>query len=146
MSTTDPVRSRHVGRAEPALRVFLLLIGVITALPALALIDSYALEWTYGVTDPEPMTLALLRHRGMLQLLLGAALVWAALWPPARLPSAIAAIAGKGTFLLLILPDPALRGDLALFSTVFDAACIVLLGCLGARIILARRRPSTEVS
>ncbi|MFD1938622.1 hypothetical protein ACFSKW_44830 [Nonomuraea mangrovi] len=98
---------------ETALRVALVAMGLVTTLPALALITSYALEWTYGVIDPEPMTLALLQHRGMLQLLLGAALVWAAFFPPARRAAAIAAVAGKSTFLLLILPDPDLRADLA---------------------------------
>ncbi|PXY25849.1 hypothetical protein DI005_07020 [Prauserella sp. PE36] len=116
--------------AEASVRVGLVAMGVITASPALALLDTYTLEWTYGITDPDAMTQALLQHRGMLQLLLGGALVWAAFFRPARIPAAIGAIAGKVTFLSLILPDPGLRADLATFSTVFDLACIVLLAAL----------------
>ncbi|MET9339152.1 hypothetical protein [Nonomuraea sp. NPDC003804] len=116
-----------VATRETALRVALVAMGLVTTLPALALVTSYALEWTYGVIAPEPMTLALLQHRGMLQLLLGAALIWAAFFPPARRAAAIAAVAGKSTFLLLILPNPDLRADLAPFSTVVDLTCIVAL-------------------
>ncbi|ONK13511.1 hypothetical protein [Streptomyces sp. MP131-18] len=119
-------------RGDTALRATLVVMGLITATPALALVDGHALEWTYGVADPEPMTEALLQHRGMLQLLLGAALVWAAFFRPARPAAALAAVVGKGAFLLLLLPDPALRADLAPFSTVFDLSCIVLLTALGA--------------
>lgn len=125
------------GRGEPIVRTVLVLVGVVTALPALALVDVGTLELSYGLTDAEGMTLALLQHRGMLQLLLGAALVWAAFFPQARLAAALAAIVGKTTFLTLILPDPALRPDLALFSTVFDLTCIVLLAGLAVREIRA---------
>jgi hypothetical protein len=108
-------------------------MGIVTATPALALIDVYALEWTYGLTDTDPMTTALLQHRGMLQLLLGAALVWAAFAPAVWLGAAIAAIVGKATFLALVLPNATMRDDLATFSIVFDLACIVLLGALVSR-------------
>lgn len=111
-------------------RVALVVMGVVTATPALALVDVYALEWTYGLTDTDPMTTALLQHRGMLQLLLGAALVWAAFFPAARIGVALGAIAGKATFLALLLPDPMLRGDVATFSIVFDVACVVFLAAL----------------
>lgn len=129
-------------RLEWAIRIALVLMGAITATPALALVDAYTLEVTYQVTEPEPMALALLQHRGMLQLVLGAALVWAAFFPPVRIGAACAAIATKATFLALILPDPALRSDLAPFSTFFDLTCIVLLTGLLAREIdrAAKRR------
>lgn len=121
------------------LRTLLLVTGVVTATPALALVNAYALEWTYGVTDPEPMTLALLQHRGMLQLLLGAALVWAAFFRSGRLAAAVAAVLGKSTFLLLILPDPAIRSDLALFSVAFDLFCVVALSVVAVRELRALR-------
>ncbi|WP_280358832.1 hypothetical protein [Nocardia otitidiscaviarum] len=125
--------------SESTLRVLLMTMGLITATPAIALVDAYALEWTYRVTDPDPMTLALLQHRGMLQLLLGAALVWAAFHPPARFAAAIAAIVGKSTFLLLILPNPTIRGDLAPFSIVFDLLCIAALTGVAIRYARPRR-------
>lgn len=141
-----PARPRAAAFPSPPwdalVRPVLMVMGVVTALPALALIDLYALEWTYQVTDTTPMTAALLQHRGMLQALLGAALVWAAFSPAVRLGAAIAAVAGKSTFLALILPEPALRGDLALFSIVVDLACIVLLAGLAVGEIAARRRPA----
>jgi hypothetical protein len=122
-------------RAEPALRVTLALIGVITTIPAFALVDVGILDWNYGVADPSPMTQALLQHRGMLQLLLGAAIVWAAFHPPVRLAAALAAVIGKSTFLALILPQPAVRADLSPLSVWFDTACIVVLGALAVRIL-----------
>lgn len=128
------------GRLEPTIRIALILMGAITATPALALIDTYALEVTYQVTGAGPMEVALLQHRGMLQLVLGAALVWAAFFPPARIAASAAAITTKATFLALILPDPELRGDLALFSTVFDLTCIVVLTGLIAHRLAGRRR------
>lgn len=108
----------------------LVLMGLVTALPALALIDVYALEWTYRVTDTDPMVVALLRHRGALQLALGAAIVWAAFDAGVRIPVAAAAIATKSAFLALILTDSRIRGHLAPFSVYFDLACIVLLAAL----------------
>ncbi|SFB05149.1 hypothetical protein SAMN05216266_10457 [Amycolatopsis marina] len=126
-------------RGEQLLRTLLLVTGVVTATPALALVNAYALEWTYGVTDPDSMTLALLQHRGMLQLLLGAALVWAAFFRPGRLAAAAAAVVGKATFLLLILSDPSIRSDLALFSTAFDLFCIVTLSVVAVRELRALR-------
>jgi hypothetical protein len=133
---------RSAGRAEPVVRTGLVLIGLITTGPVLALVDPGTLEWGYGIGDVEGMTLALLQHRGMLQLLLGAALVWAAFFRPARLAAALAAITGKTTFLALILPDPVLRTDLALFSAVFDLTCVVLLAGLAVHEIRTLRTPS----
>ncbi|MEV4168818.1 hypothetical protein [Nonomuraea sp. NPDC049709] len=126
-------------RAEPALRVLLALIGAITTLPALALVNVGILDWNYGVADPAPMTQALLQHRGMLQLLLGAAIMWAAFHPPVRLAASLAAVAGKTTFLALILPNAAIRGDLSPLSVWFDLFCIVVLGLLAARLLTRPR-------
>lgn len=125
------------------LRTTLLIMGLVTALPALALIDPYALEWTYRVADTDPMVTALLQHRGMLQLVLGAALVWAGFDAHVRVPVAAAAIATKAVFLALILPDSGTRADLAAFSVAFDLACIVLLAALIAVESTQRRRVGT---
>ncbi|WP_051326098.1 hypothetical protein [Glycomyces tenuis] len=127
-----------------AVRTTLLLMGLITALPALALIDAYTLEWTYQVTETDPMVIALLQHRGALQLALGAAIAWAAFDARARIPVAAAAIATKSVFLALILPDERLRTDLSAFSVYFDLACIVLLAALIALESHRRRRPSAR--
>ncbi|MBF6214423.1 hypothetical protein IU433_27785 [Nocardia puris] len=121
------------GRGERTVRVLLVTTGVVTATPALALLDPYALEWTYGVTNPDAMTLALLQHRGMLQFVLGAALVWAAWFRPARPAAALGAVATKTVFLALILPNAAIRGDLALFSVIFDLFCVVVLTAIAVR-------------
>ncbi|TMR21393.1 hypothetical protein ETD86_15280 [Nonomuraea turkmeniaca] len=126
-------------RIEPAARIVLALMGVITALPAVAIVNAGILDWNYGVSDPPPTTLALLQHRGMLQLLLGAALTWAAFHPPVRLGAALAAVAGKSTFLTLMLPNPAIRAGLAPSGIVFDLTCIVVLGLLAAYLVMRRR-------
>jgi len=125
---------------ELAVRTLLVLIAVGTASPVLVLIDVYTLQISYGVTDPEPMTLALLQHRGIMQLVLGAALVWAAFFPAARAAIALGAIVTKSAFLLLILPDARLRVELNLFSIVFDSACIVLLSALATAYLLGRAK------
>ncbi|HLU57591.1 MAG TPA: hypothetical protein VKZ81_19215 [Pseudonocardia sp.] len=126
-------------KPSAALTVVFVVIGVITATPVLALADPEVLRWTYGVTDPDPMTLALLQHRGVLQLALGAALVWAGLFAPARVPVAVGASVTKGTFLALLLPHPALREDVTPFSVVFDAACLVFFAAFLAATARARR-------
>lgn len=111
------------GRTRPVLTVAFAVVGAVTALPVLALVDADVLRWTYAVRDPDPMTLALLQHRGVLQLALGAGLVWAALFPPARIAVVLAALVTKSSFLALVL-RPGLRADVAPFSIVFDAVCI----------------------
>ncbi len=65
---------------ETIIRAVLILMGVLTATPVLSLVNPSQLE-AYGVIDPDPIVLTLLQHRGIFQLLLGAALVWAALRP-----------------------------------------------------------------
>jgi hypothetical protein len=131
VSLTDGVAVPQ--RTEQAVRAALVAMGAVTTLPVLALASPAVLRWSYGISAPDGMTLALLQHRGVLQLLLGAAIAGAAFHRPVRVAVALGAAASKATFLLLILPDPALRADLALLSTVFDATCIVLLAAIAAR-------------
>ncbi|GAA3129426.1 hypothetical protein [Streptosporangium carneum] len=126
-------------RGETAVRAAFTVTGLITTLPVLALVSASMLSVNYGITDPDPMVLALLQHRGVLQLLLGAALVWAAFFPPVRLVAAPAAILAKSVFLGLILPNAAARPDLSPLSVVFDLSCIAALGAVTVRELLARR-------
>ncbi|MEV8635069.1 hypothetical protein AB0395_25770 [Streptosporangium sp. NPDC051023] len=126
-------------RGETAVRAAFTVTGLITTLPILALVNTAMLEMNYGVSDPGPMVLALLQHRGVLQLLLGAALIWAAFFPPVRLAAAPAAILAKSAFLGLILPNAAARPDLSTLSIVFDLSCIVVLALVTVREVVARR-------
>jgi hypothetical protein len=113
---------------EKVCRVVLVLMGVITAGPVLALFSPGRLSG-YGLDDAalDPMVLALLQHRGMLQAALGAALVWAAFQPAVRIPAALAAIATKSTFLALTLPLEILSG------AVFDMVAITILAAIAFR-------------
>jgi hypothetical protein len=109
------------------LRVILTIVGVITATPALALVWPGMLETSYGLSNLDPMTTALLQHRGVLQGALGAAIVWAAFFPPARVPASATAIVTKSTFLALTAVDAQMRADMNLVSLVFDPIAIVIL-------------------
>lgn len=90
---------------------------------------------------------ALLQHRGIFQLLLGAALVWAALRPDIRVPVAIAAIVSKGVALALTVSRPDVLAESRAVAMVFDPICLVLLTALlihtGVR---ARRFPAGRVA
>ncbi|RJL35479.1 hypothetical protein [Bailinhaonella thermotolerans] len=90
-------------RSERAVRVTLVLLGVITATPVVALAAPGTLESAYGAAAPaDAVHLALLQHRGVLQAALGAALIWAAFHPAARIPAALTAVATKTAFLVLM--------------------------------------------
>ncbi|GAA0359843.1 hypothetical protein GCM10009530_06430 [Microbispora corallina] len=122
---------------ERTIRVVLVLLGVITALPALALVSPrWALGFSYGIPVPsDPMAAALLQHRGVLQAALGAALVWAAFAAVARVPAAVTAIVTKSVFLALMAMLPADVRAGAVSGIVFDGVAIVLL----ALIVVHRR-------
>jgi len=76
----------------------------------------------------------------VLQLALGAAIVWAGLRPALRVAVAATATVTKATFLGLLLRHPALRADLSSFSLWFDSACIVIFAAY-VTTALARRQP-----
>lgn len=95
---------------------------------------------SYGIEHPDAPTLAGLRHRGVLQLPLGAALVLAALRPRHRLPVLIGALLAKGSFLGLVLSDPAVRAEDSPVGTAFDGVSIVLLAAIPLRETRAGRR------
>lgn len=119
-------------------RVVLIVMGVLTATPVLAVIDPGRLG-SYGVVDPDLVVLTLLQHRGVLQLALGAALVWAAVRPDVRVPIAAAAITTKGVGLALTLSRPEVAAVASPVPLVFDAVSIVVLSALVVDAIRRRR-------
>ncbi|MEU8287074.1 hypothetical protein AB0C01_22340 [Micromonospora sp. NPDC048905] len=124
------------------MRVILCVVGVITATPALALLWPQLLTSSYGLTHPDPMTTALLQHRGLLQAALGAAIIWGAFHLPARVPAAATAIVTKSAFLALTVVDGGMRADMNLISLVFDPIAIVIL----AVVIVLQLRESTPAA
>ncbi|MFE1593427.1 hypothetical protein [Nocardia sp. NPDC058705] len=128
---------------DRAVKTALVVLGVITMTPVLALVSPAALEY-YGLTQLSPMETALLRHRGVMQAVLGAALVWAAFVPAVQVPVAVAAIATKTANLVLTLSDPVTRPDAPLFSTVFDTLAVLLL--IGLVALRLRPAPSRAVA
>ncbi|MFE0154720.1 hypothetical protein ACFWY5_46825 [Nonomuraea sp. NPDC059007] len=117
-------------------RIILVALGVITATPVAALFVPASLITAYGMAVPsDPMALALLQHRGMLQAALGAALVWAAFQSLARIPVAAAAIVTKATFLVLLGPER--FGDT--LGAPFDVLAIALLV-----VVIVRRKFDTR--
>jgi hypothetical protein len=132
------------GRAgELAIRISLVVMGVFTALPVLALVQPGQLESSYGVTDPDPMVLTLLQHRGMLQLLAGAALVWAAVRPAVRVPISLGVVAAKTTALALTVIRPDAQAQASAVIQGFDIACVIAL--LAIAVASRSRRPSIRL-
>jgi hypothetical protein len=123
-------------RAELVIRTGLVVMGLITATPAVALVNRAAIDY-YGLGSLDPMVVVLLQHRGVLQLVLGAALVWAAFFPPARLAAALGAITTKSTGLILTLGNELTRSQAPLFTVVFDSVCVALL--LGLAVVELQR-------
>lgn len=107
--------------------VLLLVMGVLTATPVQALVDPSQLQ-AYGVSDPAPAELTLLQHRAVYQLLLGAALVWAALRPDVRVPVAVAAMLSKGIALAMTVSRPEVLATANPVALVFDPLCLLVLG------------------
>ncbi|MFE3450930.1 hypothetical protein ACFXJ8_18565 [Nonomuraea sp. NPDC059194] len=63
-------------RIDAVVRWVLVVLGLVTTLPAFALFAPGPALATYSLAPPDdPMLLALLQHRGVLQLALGAAIV-----------------------------------------------------------------------
>ncbi len=131
--------SPRPGPREWVIRVVLVALGVLTATPVQSLFDPAQLE-SYGVVDPDPIVLSLLQHRGVLQLLLGAALVWAAFRPGVRVPVAIGTIVSKGASLALTLSRPRDVAETSSVPLIFDAICIVVLMALLLDTALRARR------
>lgn len=125
-----------------ATRVILLGVGAMTATPVLSLVDPGQLA-SYGVRSPDPVVTALLQHRGVLQLALGAAIAWAALDRRARVPVLLAATVTKGANVLLMTTRPEVHAagpqGIGLW---FDPACLILLpGIAIATAVTSRHTP-----
>ncbi|GLZ07525.1 hypothetical protein Acsp03_49910 [Actinomadura sp. NBRC 104412] len=126
-----------------AVRVTLVLLGTVTAGPALALVQPRTLSTYAGLDVPaDPMILALLQHRGVLQGALGAALIYAAFHPALRVPAAVTAITTKSIFLVLMatLPGPSRLADIT--GVPIDIAAIILLALVIAHTMNGRRLPA----
>lgn len=117
-------------RPELVIRSALIGMGVFTAVPVLAVVDPGQLASAYGVVEPGPMVLSLLQHRGVLQFLAGAALVWAALAPGVRVPVALGVIVAKLSSLVLTVSSPDAQARASLGIQAFDVACVVVLAAL----------------
>jgi hypothetical protein len=128
---------------EGIIRTALVAMGVLTTVPALALVDPTQLE-SYGVVNPDPIVLTLLQHRGVYQLLLGSALVWSAFRPEVRVPVAIGAITSKGVALALTVSRPEVLAESNPVAMVFDPICLALLTALLVDIGVGRRRRARE--
>lgn len=145
----DTVASRNHGRAtrtgRTVLTAVLVSIGVLTMTPALALVDPSTLA-SYGVVDQSLPTLTLLQHRGVLQLALGAAIVWAAFDARVRPAILLGATVTKGAAVLLTVTRPEVyavaSGNIGLW---FDLVCLVVLPTV-AVLTLARRTRPTDVA
>lgn len=110
----------------------LVVVGVLTATPAVAVVVPSDLVRQYGIALGDPTTVALLQHRGGLQAVLGAALVIAAWRPSWTVPAAAAAILTKGLFLALVLTDPAVRPRFPWPPVAFDAIAVAVLALIVA--------------
>lgn len=126
-------------RKEIAIRSALIVMGVLTATPALSLVNPAQLE-SYGVVNPNSIVLTLLQHRGLLQFALGASLVYAAVKPDIRVAAAIASIFTKGGGLLITYSRPEVFAEASEVAMVFDPLCIVLLTAILVDIALQRWR------
>ncbi|MEV0952108.1 hypothetical protein [Promicromonospora sp. NPDC050249] len=120
------------------LRITLGLIGLLTMTPALALVSPGQLAG-YGVMSPDAVVTTLLQHRGALQLVLGAAIIWAGFDRHVRVPILLAATLTKGVGVLLTVTRPAVfeasSGNVGLW---FDMVCLVVLPAIA--VVTLRRR------
>lgn len=111
-----------------------------TASPFLAVLDPAVLATSYGVSDPTPAELVLLQHRGVLQLLVGSALIWAAFVPAVRIPAAAATIVSKGMAVFLFVSTPgSIQGELDRNLTFDVISSILLLGVIADTLVRRRR-------
>jgi hypothetical protein len=141
---TLPAALAPADRSPWPLRIVLGVIGLFTMTPALALVSPGQLAG-YGVTAPDAVVLTLLQHRGMLQLALGAAIVWAALDRRVRVPILLAATITKGTGVLLTVTRPevlsASSGNVGLW---FDIVCLVVLPVIVVATLVRSRQDRAQ--
>lgn len=122
------IRARGGISDHLALRLGLLVIGVITATPGLVLLDPEpVLSVSYGVRVSDPMVLTLLLHRGVFQLVLGFGIVLSAFYRQLRIPFALTAITTKGFFSVSVLSHEVIRAQWPVPVAIFDLTSIVVL-------------------
>lgn len=109
------------------IRIVLAVLGILTAFPVLSLFNPADLQTRYGLNELDAVAQTLLRHRGILQLLLGASLVWAAFSPGVRLPVILAVVLSKMSFILLVQSTPEAQNSLTAGIQRFDLTSTVLL-------------------
>jgi hypothetical protein len=114
-------------------------MGLFTAVPVMVLFRPDQLG-SYGIVDPEPMVLTLLQHRGVFQLLAGAALIWSAFRPDVRLPVAVGVVLAKSAALGLTVSRPEAQEHASTFIQVFDLVCIAVLAVIVVTAISRRAR------
>jgi len=85
------------------------------------------LEALYGLEAPDGPVRRLLDHRGVLQLVLGAGIVAAAVRPRWLLPVTVGVAVAKGSFLALVLTDEVTRRQFGPTSVVVDLVSIAVL-------------------
>lgn len=134
---------KHRTITDWIITITLCLIGTVTALPVLAVTTpEQTLQVSYGVVVADPMTLTLIQHRGIFQLMLGVGIIVAAFYRNFRLPIAITALVTKGSFTFMVLSNDAIRNQWPAYIALFDVASIVVL-CTVA--ILERRLTQVQV-
>lgn len=119
---------------DTAVVAILLAAGLVHLLPVAGVLGGRHLQTLYGVSVEDPAMSLLLRHRAVLFALVGAAMIGAAVWPPARLVGVVVGVVSLGSFLLLAMltgpTTPALarvfRIDVVLLPLLLVALGLVL--------------------
>ncbi|MGL5930149.1 MAG: hypothetical protein ACRCY8_14550 [Dermatophilaceae bacterium] len=134
------ITGRFAHLNDRVVAALLVVVGVGTASPVLAVVAAADLDRQYGVTPEDPLVVALLQHRGVLQAALGAWLVAAAIRPQWLVPAAATAVVTKVAFLALLLLDGEVRERATVLPVVFDVASVAVLALVVAA--RTRRRPA----
>jgi hypothetical protein len=104
----------------------LVVIGVITASPAITALNPDGIASLYNVTLEDNIVLLLIRHRQVMLGVLGAALVYGAFFYHLRIIVITAAVVSKFAFIGLCITTPSLTQGIQRVI-YFDAVSIVLL-------------------
>ena len=121
--------------------ISLVTIGLVTALPVLAVVTpEQTLQVSYGVTITEPMSLTLVQHRGIFQLMLGIGIIMAAFYRSYRIPIAMTALITKGSFTFMVLTNSAIRDNWPTWVAVFDITSVIILCAVAGRELWRAKR------
>lgn len=123
------------------LQFLLVIIGLITSMPVLAIIDPQRMFLlSYGINVSDPMVQVLLQHRGVFQLMLGIFIILSAFYRSVRLPIALVAITTKGFFTVMVLSNEAIRPLWPLWVAIFDSASIIVFLFLSIYELRSRKK------